>query len=260
MVQKEVLIISNTYGDLIKSKNRVQKHGEVFTPNWMIQKMLNNPAIKKSCEDLTSTFLEPAAGEGNFLIAILKRKLDMVVDQYSGTLVQFENFSLYALSTLYGIELLEDNTQMCSMNLYGVYYEVYKRISNKFNKKTKKKVLDSAKVIIRANIVQGDFLTRKNSRNESITFSKWHIINNLTTATKIISVVRTEYSIDEIFMNKKNKLGTLSHTTKKFEQLDWFDSIGLSSETEQELKKVELRYATVKITDVYKEELEKSDE
>lgn len=58
---------------LIKSKARVQKHGEVFTPLGWFRKMLNAEGVKEACENLTTTFLEPVAGEGNFLVAILKR-------------------------------------------------------------------------------------------------------------------------------------------------------------------------------------------
>ena len=96
---------------LIKSKARVQKHGEVFTPSWMIQKMLNAEGVKEACENLTTTFLEPAAGEGNFLVAILKRKLAMVSKKYNKSIRQYTHYSLYALSTLYGVELLEDNVE-----------------------------------------------------------------------------------------------------------------------------------------------------
>ncbi|HEO0860675.1 TPA: methylase, partial [Streptococcus agalactiae] len=68
--------------NLIKSKHRVQKHGEVFTPSWMVQKMLDTPGIKEACENVSATFLEPSAGDGNFLQAILERKLASVIKQY----------------------------------------------------------------------------------------------------------------------------------------------------------------------------------
>ena len=64
--------------EIIKSKIRVQKHGEVFTPKRIVNKMLDIPEVKDACENLTATFLEPAAGEGASLVAILERKLNMV--------------------------------------------------------------------------------------------------------------------------------------------------------------------------------------
>ena len=58
------LEVGMTSEKLIKSKERVQKHGEVFTPSWMVQKMLDTEGVKEACEHLTATFLEPAAGDG----------------------------------------------------------------------------------------------------------------------------------------------------------------------------------------------------
>ena len=94
---------------LIKSKHRVQKHGEVFTPAWMVQKMLDTPGVKEACENVSATFLEPAAGDGNFLLAILERKLQAVIDQYDER--NWKTKSLIALSSIYGIEFLEDNLE-----------------------------------------------------------------------------------------------------------------------------------------------------
>ncbi|MFE7378052.1 methylase [Bacillus cereus] len=252
--------MQNSPERLIKSKKRVQKHGEVFTPNWMVEKMLNNEGIKEACENLTATFLEPAAGEGNFLMAILKRKLGMVSERYSETLAQFESFSLYALSTLYGVELLEDNAQMCVMNLYEIYREVYSEIARKFENKPKKNVLDSAKVIIKANIAQGNFLARKTTSGDPIIFSEWVMMNKLTTKTKTISVVRTEYSLDEIFEGKEKEAGTISQPPTIEEQLDLFESFDMDFKIEEKPKEENWRYVTTKITDVYKEELEIDDD
>lgn len=246
---------------LIKSKRRVQKHGEVFTPSWMVEKMLNSAGIKEAFENLETTFLEPAAGEGNFLIAILKRKLDIVIVEYTENLTQFENFSLYALSTIYGVEILEDNSQMCVMNLYETYSNFYSEIAYKFDKKPKKNVLNSAKVIIKANIAQGDFLTRKTATNNPIIFSEWQRTSKLNCKTKIIYVVRTEYTLDEIFKGKKNNAGNLTKPPIVEKQLDLFglSNSQFSFDKELESEKNNMRYLTDKITNVYKEELEDND-
>ena len=87
---------------LIKSKERVQQHGEVFTPQWMVKKMLDVEGIKQACENIEATFLEPAAGDGNFLVAILERKLKSVTDHFSSG--HWKTKSLFALSSIYGIE------------------------------------------------------------------------------------------------------------------------------------------------------------
>ena len=92
---------------LMKSKHRVQKHGEVFTPQWVIDKMISIPGIKEKIEDVFATFLEPSAGEGAFLLAIEDMKLRFITDNYS--IDAWDQYALWALSSIYGIEFLEDN-------------------------------------------------------------------------------------------------------------------------------------------------------
>lgn len=54
--------------NLVKSKQRVADHGEVFTPAWMVEAMLD--LVKGETERIDSRFLEPACGSGNFLVPI----------------------------------------------------------------------------------------------------------------------------------------------------------------------------------------------
>ena len=84
--------VESTEEVIIKSKKRVQNHGEVFTPKWIIEQMLNTAGVKEACENIESTFLEPSAGEGAFLVAILSRKLEMVTDCYNESLKQSEHY------------------------------------------------------------------------------------------------------------------------------------------------------------------------
>ena len=62
--------------NLIKSKKRVADHGEVFTPAWLVEAMLD--LVKGETERINSRFLEPACGSGNFLVRVLQRKLGAV--------------------------------------------------------------------------------------------------------------------------------------------------------------------------------------
>jgi type I restriction-modification system DNA methylase subunit len=90
---------------LIKSKKRVQQHGEVFTPREIVDAMVTLPGLKDSIVQVSTTVLEPSVGEGAFLINILERRLQALASQYSEDLVRFENHALLAISSLYGIEL-----------------------------------------------------------------------------------------------------------------------------------------------------------
>lgn len=244
--------------NLIKSKSRVQKHGEVFTPKKIVKLMLDQPGIKEACEDLTATFLEPAAGEGAFLVAILERKLKMVAKKYSRNITQYENYSLLALSTLYGIELLEDNTQACSMNMFQKYYEIYIKKAQKTNYRPKDKVLSSAKTIISANIEQGDFLTRRKSNGDPIVFSEWQAIN-LDKKPTIIKVQRTEYTLDEIFDNAQEHAGKGLKSVEQLEQTDLFSLIDDDDNIENEATESHsTKYIETNIVNVYLEETEEN--
>lgn len=244
---------------IIKSKSRVQKHGEVFTPKKVVNDMLNLPGVKEASEDLLATFLEPSAGEGAFLVAILKRKLDMVEQEYNNSLSQYENYSLLALSTIYGIELLEDNAQNCTMNLFQIYYEKYQvQLGHHNAKSINKKVLDSAKLIIASNIAQGNFLTRRTLSEKPIIINEWSPIN-LSNKAKNIKIIRTEYTLDEIYKKVKKESGSMVDVTKKnvIEQLTIFDEF---IDPVEEKKIVKLRYRPSKIMEIYKEEMEEIDE
>lgn len=155
---------------LMKSKHRVQKHGEVFTPQWVIDKMIAIPGIKEKTEDIYATFLEPSAGEGAFLLAIEAMKLRFIADNYNKD--NWDMFALWALSSIYGIEFLEDNLAVARKNMIELFVNYYEKIHNA-QVSEQSNVFKSAKTIIWANVVQGDTLTRKNLLGECITFSHW---------------------------------------------------------------------------------------
>ncbi|MFC9573950.1 N-6 DNA methylase [Heyndrickxia sporothermodurans] len=243
--------------EIIKSKLRVQKHGEVFTPKRIVNKMLDIPGLKDACENLTATFLEPAAGEGAFLVVILERKLNMVSEKYNKDLTQYENYSLLALTTVYGIELLEDNAQTCVMNMFQLYYDKYKEQVEHHGGELKDKVLDSAKKIISLNICNGNFLTRKSVDGNPLVFSEWQPIN-MSKTSKNIKIQRTEYTLDEIYERVKKENGrAINKFIQEPVQLDLFDFLEDESEKISEVQK-EMRYIPVKIIDVYKEEMEEA--
>ena len=156
---------------LIKSKHRVQKHGEVFTPAWMVQKMLDTPGVKEACENIYSTFLEPSAGDGNFLEAILERKLSAVTNNYDKR--NWKTKSLFALSSIYGIEFLEDNLEVARSRMFLRYLDWYE-ISFGERLNSRSDLYKSAYFLIKKNIVIGNTLTKRHpDSNELIMFSEW---------------------------------------------------------------------------------------
>ena len=155
---------------LIKSKSRVQKHGEVFTPDWMVKMMLSEPAIQAKLKDIRATFFEPSVGEGAFVTEILHQKLNHV-DEILSRSNWVEN-ALWVVASIYGIELLTDNLIIAKQNLIEVLIEHYQIFYQK-ELSRKSDLYKSARYIIDNNIVQGNALTYLNNSNNLIVFSEW---------------------------------------------------------------------------------------
>jgi hypothetical protein len=149
---------------LVKSKQRVADHGEVFTPAWMVEDMLN--LVKGETERIDSRFLEPACGDGNFLVEILKRKLASVEHKYGNSEFERQHFAIFALMCLYAIELLSDNISDCRAKLLGIFSEYLK--------------IDPATDVYRAgfyvlsqNLVHGDATKMRTQDDQAIIFAEW---------------------------------------------------------------------------------------
>ncbi|MBM3273226.1 SAM-dependent DNA methyltransferase [Candidatus Kaiserbacteria bacterium] len=148
----------------IKSKQRVADHGEVFTPAWMVDAMLD--LVKEEAERIDSRFLEPACGSGNFLVRILQRKLAAVELKYGKADFERQHFALYALMCIYGIELLADNIAECHANLLEIFAEY-------LNIEPSDALYQAASCVLSWNLVHGDALKMRASDGQPITFAEW---------------------------------------------------------------------------------------
>ena len=87
-----------------RDKIRIKSTGEVFTPTPLVQEVLD--ALDQHLfVDPTKTFLDNCCGDGQFLGEVLIRKI--------------ENGSTFkeALSTTYGVDLMQDNVDLCRERL-----------------------------------------------------------------------------------------------------------------------------------------------
>lgn len=155
----------------IKSKERVAKHGEVYTNEREVNAMLD--LVKNETERIDSRFLEPACGNGNFLVKILERKLNIVTNKYKKKQTDWEFYSLFALSSIYGIDILEDNCEECRLRLLEIYNNTYISF---FHNKIKQECLVIAKYLLEKNIICGDALNLKTSENKDIAFAEWSFV------------------------------------------------------------------------------------
>lgn len=154
--------------------DRVSRFGEVKTQNNEIKNMLN--LVKEEISRVDSRFLEPACGDGNFLCEILVRKLEIALKVSKKNLIKFEVQAIYGLSSLYGIELLQDNVENTRKRLKVLIEKFFKE---KFNTQINEEYSKSIKLILDLNIIHGDALSLKTVKNkkENITFSQWSMIN-----------------------------------------------------------------------------------
>ena len=149
---------------LIKSKKRVADHGEVFTPYWLVEAMLD--LVKDETERLDSRFLEPACGSGNFLTKVLKRKLAAVELRYGKSDFDRKHYALLSLMCIYGIELLKDNIVECQANVLEI-------LVSYLNVQSNDQLFQAAAYVMSQNIVHGDALTMKDISDNPITFAEW---------------------------------------------------------------------------------------
>jgi hypothetical protein len=150
--------------NLIKSKKRVADHGEVFTPPWMVEAMLN--LVKDETERIDSRFLEPACGSGNFLVPVLQRKLAAVELKFGKSDFEKRHYALLALMCIYGIELLADNIAECRANLLEIF-------SDYLNLDESDDLYRTASYVLSQNLVHGDALTMLAHDDRPITFAEW---------------------------------------------------------------------------------------
>lgn len=148
----------------VKSKQRVADHGEVFTPLWMVEAMLD--LVKDETERIDSRFLEPACGSGNFLVQILARKLAVVELKYGRSDFERSHYALLGLMCIYGIELLADNIAECRANVLEI-------IADYLDLDQSDEIYRAASYVLSQNLVHGDALTMRTHGGRAITFAEW---------------------------------------------------------------------------------------
>lgn len=180
---------------LVRSRQRVADHGEVFTPIWLVNDMLD--LVKSETERIDSRFLEPACGSGNFLIPVLERKLAAVQTRHGRSDFEKRHYGLFALMCVYGIELLADNAAECRDRLIATL--------GKFLAIQAPDVWwQAAQRVTAANIVQGDALSMTTSDGEPITFPEWAYLGNG-------KFQRRDFSYDNLTQRASASEGLFTH-------------------------------------------------
>ena len=93
-----------------RDKLRIKQTAEIFTPTWQVQEILDKIELlnNDTFTDETKTFIDSTCGDGQFLSEVVIRKMER-----NGCTLE------KALSTTYGVELMEDNVELCKKRLAG---------------------------------------------------------------------------------------------------------------------------------------------
>ncbi|HEU5070228.1 MAG TPA: DNA methyltransferase [Verrucomicrobiae bacterium] len=180
----------------IVSKQRVSDHGEVLTGTREVNAMLD--LVKQETERIESRFLEPACGNGNFLAEILERKLRVVEARYARSQLDYERKAVLAVTSIYGIDILEDNVIQCRARLFAIFDGRY---TARFKKSARDECRDAVKYILERNIIHGDALSLRmvGPANYPIIFSEWSapFDNSL--------LKRRDYTFSELLQDAEGK-------------------------------------------------------
>lgn len=170
----------------VKSKQRVAEHGEVFTAEREVKAMCD--LVKQETERIESRFLEPACGNGNFLAEILTRKLNVVKNRYGKIPFDYERYSVLAITSLYGVDILEDNAEECRQRLFDIWNKEY---TANAKKQANEQCREAVKFILNKNILCGDALNLCHADRTPIIFAEW----NLVTGNQI---KRRDFALNEL--------------------------------------------------------------
>ncbi len=173
----------------IKSRQRVQDHGEVFTNEREVNAMLD--MVKAETERIESRFLEPACGDGNFLSEVLRRKLAVVDSKYRRNIDEWQHYAFLAVSSIYGVDLLSDNANECRERLLGI-------VMDDAPKDTPDRFEHAIRFVLLKNILCGDALTMLDETSSPITFCEWSFVRGER-------IKRRDYQLDHMLAANKKK-------------------------------------------------------
>jgi hypothetical protein len=180
--------------DQTKSKDRISDFGEVFTNEREVNAMLD--LVKQETDRIESRFLEPACGDGNFLAEVLIRKLAIVKGRYGKNPDDYERYSVIAVTSIYGVELLKDNTIECRNRLFELWNAEYTNVTGAYSND---ECRNAVNFILHKNILNGDALSLKQVNGDPIVFAEWTSLNG-------VLLKRRDFRLDEMLEGHQEQL------------------------------------------------------
>jgi len=177
-----------------KSKQRVADYGEVFTAEREVNAMLD--LVKQETERIESRFLEPACGHGNFLAEILRRKLVVVKSRYGRHAADYERYAVIAATSIYGVDILQDNVDECRRRMFEIWDEEYTAVCRK---EANDDCREAVRCILRHNILCGDALTLRQADGTPIIFAEWSAVNGCL-------IKRRDFRLDQMLERHERQM------------------------------------------------------
>ena len=178
----------------VKSRRRVADHGEVFTAEREVKAMCD--LVKQETERIESRFLEPACGNGNFLAEVLSRKLAVVKSRYGKSPFDYERYSVLAMTSLYGVDILEDNAEECRQRLFYIWNKEY---TVNAKAQVNEQCREAVRFILRKNILCGDALTMLQADGSPIVFAEWSLVTGN-------QMKRRDFALDELLNGHEEQM------------------------------------------------------
>lgn len=178
----------------IKSKERVAEHGEVFTNEREVNAMLD--MVESETDRIDSRFLEPACGTGNFLAEVLRRKLNSVKRQYGKLSSDYEKYSVLAVSSIYGVDIQQDNVEECRNRMFDIWDKEYRK---NCKAACSDECREAVRYILAHNILCGDALTMLQNNGAPITFAQWDLVMGSM-------LKRRDYQLDQLMEGHEQQM------------------------------------------------------
>ena len=178
----------------VKSRQRVADHGEVFTAEREVKAMCD--LVKQETERIESRFLEPACGNGNFLAEVLTRKLAVVKSRYGKSPFDYERYSVLAMTSLYGVDILEDNAEECRQRLFDIWDKEY---TANAKSQANEQCREAVRFILHKNILCGDALTMLQTDGSPIVFAEWSLVTGN-------QMKRRDFALDELLNGHEEQM------------------------------------------------------
>ena len=143
----------------IRSRDRVRSFAEVYTHDREVNAMLDLVADMFPSEsdpgNTDRSFLEPTCGSGNFLVEILRRKLQYVTRSRYGAAERFEHRILRCLASMYGLDISVDNVMEARGRMRNV---VASHLESHLGHLGSDALSESVEVILETNLIVADTL------------------------------------------------------------------------------------------------------